>query len=254
MTPADREQLDRVVKLVRAVLGLDSLGAYLHGSAVLGGLRRHSDLDVLVVSRHRTTSEEKSRLAEGLLEVSAAYPGPPRPVELTIVAQPDVRPWCYPPRIDFQYGEWLRGNFERGGVEPARTEEPDLVTLLTMVLGTGRPLFGPPPAELLDPVPPGEYARAVREGMDGLAGDFETDTRNAVLTAARIWCTLATGEIRSKNDAADWALAQLPDDCRAPLARARAIYMGEERERWDDLGVRPYADHVTAEIRNRLPG
>jgi streptomycin 3"-adenylyltransferase len=243
-----REQLDRVIALVREVLDQDVLGAYLHGSATLGGLRPHSDLDVLVVTRRPTTRKEKERLAAGLLGVSA-YPGPPRPVELTIVAQPEVRPWHYPPRLDFQYGEWLRPEFERGIVEPARIEEPDLVTVLTMALLADRPLLGPPPADLLDPVPPGDYARAIREGMDGLAGDFETDTRNAVLTSARIWFTLATGDIRSKDAAADWALERLQEEHRPPLARARAIYLGEAEERWDDLDVQPYADRVMAEIR-----
>ena len=34
------------------------------------------------------------------------------------------------------------------------------------------------------------------------------------------------------------------------LARARAIYLGDEPERWDDLAprVRPHADYVVAEI------
>ena len=248
LSRADGEQLERVVALAHDVLGADALGAYLHGSAVLGGLRPHSDLDVLVVSTRPTTRADKERLADRLLGVSA-YPGPPRPVELTIVVGSEVRPWRYPPRMDFQYGEWLRRDFERGVVEPARVEEPDLVTLLTIVLQHGRAVLGPPAAELLDPPPPGDYARAVAGGMDGLEGDFEADTRNAVLTSARIWCTLATGEIRSKDAAADWALERLPEDRRAPLSRARAIYLGEAGERWDDLDVRPYADAVVAEIR-----
>jgi hypothetical protein len=33
---------------------------------------------------------------------------------LTIVAASQVRPRRYPPRRDFQYGEWLRERFERG--------------------------------------------------------------------------------------------------------------------------------------------
>jgi streptomycin 3"-adenylyltransferase len=76
--------------------------------------------------------------------------------------------------------------------------------------------------------------------------DEETDTRNGVLTLARIWATLATGEILSKDAAADWALEQLPEEHRAVPARARAIYVGDEDERWDDLRgrVRPYADYV----------
>jgi predicted nucleotidyltransferase len=49
----DARQLERVVELVREVLGPDVLGVYLFGSAVLGGLRPESDLDLLAVSARR---------------------------------------------------------------------------------------------------------------------------------------------------------------------------------------------------------
>jgi streptomycin 3"-adenylyltransferase len=95
---------------VREVLGQDAVGAYLHGSAVLGGLRPHSDIDVLVVSRRGTTSDEKRALIDRLLPISGRGDpsGRARPIELTIVVESEVRPWRYPPRLDFMYGDWLR--------------------------------------------------------------------------------------------------------------------------------------------------
>jgi hypothetical protein len=75
--------------------------------------------------------------------------------------------------------------------------------------------------------------------------------RNVVLTLARIWSTVATGEIRSKDAAAEWALPRLPEEHRAVLSRARTIYLGGQEEQWHDLAgrVRAHADHVAAEIR-----
>jgi hypothetical protein len=72
-----------------------------------------------------------------------------------------------------------------------------------------------------------------------------------ILALARIWSTVATGVIRSKDAAAEWALDGLAEQHRTVLARARAIYLGDEEERWDDIKpqVRPYADHVVAEIQ-----
>jgi streptomycin 3"-adenylyltransferase len=104
------------VRLVRDVLGEDVLGAYLHGSAVLDGLRPGSDVDVLAVLRRSATTAERRALVDGLLDISGsrARRGPARPVELTLVVQSDVRPWRYPPRSDFLYGEWLRDDYERG--------------------------------------------------------------------------------------------------------------------------------------------
>jgi predicted nucleotidyltransferase len=250
----DRRQLDRLTRLVRAVLGPDAVGAYLFGSAVLGGLKRESDLDVLAVSRRHTTREEKQRLVERLLAISGqpTANGRLRRVELTIVVESEVRPWRYPPSFDFQYGDWLRGEFERGDVEPWPTRvNPDLAALLTMVLLADTPVLGPPPAAVLDPVPHDDLVRATVGDIDSLLADLDDDTRNVILTLARIWSTVATGAIRSKDAAADWALERLPDEQRAVLARARAIYLGDEEERWDDLEplVRPHTEHVVAEIR-----
>ncbi len=75
-----------------------------------------------------------------------------------------------------------------------------------------------------------------------------------LLTLARILSTVADGGIRSKDVAAAWALARLPQEHRAVLARARAIYLGAEEERWEDIGpqVRPHADHVVAEIKRLI--
>jgi predicted nucleotidyltransferase len=65
MRDSDQEQLARVVALVRDVLGPNAVGAYLFGSAVFGGLKPRSDLDVLAASKRRTTREER----QGLLHI-----------------------------------------------------------------------------------------------------------------------------------------------------------------------------------------
>jgi predicted nucleotidyltransferase len=252
----DKQQLDRVTTLVRDVLGPDVVGAYLFGSAVLGGLQRESDLDVLVVSKRQTTREEKQRLVDRLLAISGRRTpeGRWRRVELTIVVQSKIKPWRFPPSFDFQYGDWLRAEFESGNVEPwPTTTNPDLAALITMVLLGDTPVLGPPPGEILDPVPHDDLVRAIVGDIGTLLDDLDSDTRNVLLTLARIWSTVATGVIRSKDAAADWALDRLPENHRAVLARARAIYLGDEEEHWDDIEplVRPHSDYVVAEI-NRL--
>src|SRR4051794_21783420 len=86
-TPPPVAQLEAIVHLVRSVLGEDAIGGYLHGSGVLGGLRPHSDLDVLVVARRCLTAAARRALGDGLLACSGGYPrrGSAWPVELTVV-------------------------------------------------------------------------------------------------------------------------------------------------------------------------
>jgi streptomycin 3"-adenylyltransferase len=204
------------------------------------------------VTTRPATGPERRALLDGLLAISGwarRAPGD-RPVELTLVVASDVRPWRYPPVVDFLYGDWLRRDYEAGLV-PGREPSPDLAILLAQARAADRPLLGPPAGELLDPVPPADVRAACLHGIPGLLADLEPDTANVVLTLARIWTTLATGEIRAKDAAADWVLDRLPEEHRAVLRRARDVYLGEADDRWDDLeaAVRSHADHVVAEIR-----
>jgi streptomycin 3"-adenylyltransferase len=255
MDEGERRQVETVVGLARAMLGDALVGVWLHGSAVAGGLRPASDLDLFVLSRRPTSDHEKQRLIAGLLPISGRHArgGPARSIELSIVAEPDVRPWRYPPRLDFQYGDWLRAEFDRGEPEPWKNPNPDLAVLLTAVRSSARPLVGPPAHEVLEPVPREHLVRAMLDELPALLGDLEGDERNVVLTLARMWVTVATGEIRSKDAAAEWALERLPAEHRPVLERARAIYLGIEEERWDDLreAIRPHVAHVEAEIRRQ---
>ena len=256
-------QTARVLRLLREILGHHALGAYQHGSAVLGGMQPTSDIDILVVTGRLAALVEKRQLVEGLMAISAPFPppGPERCVELTVVAQEQVRPWRYPPSFDLQYGEWLRSRFEHEGDLPLQAAvNADLTTLLTIVLLGDQPLFGPPPGELLDPVPAEDCIKAMVSDIDVFMDEFEQDTRNLLLRLARIWQTVATGVIDRKDRAAEWAEGRLPSDHRRLMERARAIYLGRQPDDWTDLAseARAGADHMILQIRReaarRRPG
>jgi streptomycin 3"-adenylyltransferase len=254
LAPADRDRINQLLVATREILGENVIGAYMHGSAVLDGLRPRSDLDVLVVVEHPTGHAQKQELLDRLMVISGR--GSERHVELTIVVQSEVRPWHYPPAIDFQYGEWLRQEIEAGGqLRPPKSPDPDLASLLTMVLLGDWALIGPPPREVLDPIPTRDFLDAGVRSVGELLEKLDSDTRNAILTLARIWSAVANHRVYSKEGAATWALGRLPEAHRPVLARARAIYLGEEEERWDDIQeqIRPYADHVASQIDRIVP-
>jgi streptomycin 3"-adenylyltransferase len=242
------EQIERLVAAVRGALGDDIVGVYLHGSAVLGGLRPRSDVDVVVVSRRRTTPEQKQRLIDVLLELS----GKPRPIELDVVVQSEIKPWRYPARTDFHYFELRRPDFESGNLEPWSSEaDQDLASVVTMALAGDTALLGPPPAEVFDPVPRADYLNAILRDTETVEEYLEWDTRNVVLTLARIWSAVVTEEVHSKESAAAWALERLPEEHRPVLERALAVYRGDaEEEPWNPLlpQVRSYAAYVVREI------
>jgi streptomycin 3"-adenylyltransferase len=249
-------QIEQVVRLVDQVLGPDHTGSYLHGSAVLDGLRPASDIDVLTVSARSLDSAQRRVLVSGIMPLSGSAVAA-RPVELTVVVQSQVRPWQYPPICDFLYGEWLRDEYESGLVpspEPIATVTMEIAVALA---GDHR-LAGPPPALVLDPVPARDLARATMAGIPSLLGDLPGDARNVLLTLDRTWFTLAKGTIVAKDEAAAWALDRLPPQHRAVLEHARQLYLTTRYadERWSEelsAQIGPHVEEVLTRIRALAP-
>lgn len=144
LNPETQNQIDQCILLLKEVFKQDLLGFYLYGSAIMGGLQKYSDIDLLVVSQRSTTKEEKKQIIESLLKISGQYMKETKfPIELTIIVQSAINPWKYPPSFDFQYGEWLRENFENGEVEPWSTKVmPDLALLISQILLISKTLLG----------------------------------------------------------------------------------------------------------------
>jgi|APCry1669189844_1035258.scaffolds.fasta_scaffold07470_1 streptomycin 3"-adenylyltransferase len=253
-----KEQINQCLNLVHEIFEQDLLGVYLYGSSVFGGLQKYSDIDLLVVVNRSSTLEEKTKLAGQLLQISGIYMKNTKcPIEMTIVEQVEVNPWRYPPKFDFQYGDWLRELFETGIIEPWPSKEmPDLALLITQVLLASRTLVGTEPEQLLCKVPYQDFMIATTDALDDLMSELESDTRNVLLALARIWSTVETDAIRSKPIAADWVIRRLPKLYAPVMKRAKSICKGEEKENWDDIRklIKPCADFIIAQISKAIDG
>ncbi len=250
------KQIHKCLDLVKEIFGQDLLGIYLYGSSIVGGLQKYSDIDLFVVSNRATTREEKSQLTTLLLQISGIYMKSKKlPIEMTIVEKSEINPWHYPPRFDFQYGEWLRQQFERGDIEPWSSKEmPDLALLVTQVLLASSTLEGVNPDQLLCKVPYKDFMAAIIDALPNLMSELGSDVRNVLLTFARTWSTVSTDEIRSKPAAADWVINRLPEKYRPVMVRAKAICKGEEKEHWDDIQelIKPCADFMLSEANIKI--
>jgi streptomycin 3"-adenylyltransferase len=251
-----KKQIDMSLNLVKEIFGYDLLGVFLYGSSIVGGLQKYSDIDLFVVANRASILEEKAKLVSGLLENSGIYmKSEELPIEMTIVEYAQINPWHYPPTFDFQYGEWLRAEFERGNIEPWPSKQmPDLALLITQILLASNTLIGLSPDRLLCKVPYKDFIAALVDALPHLIGDLENDIRNVLLTLARVWSTVATDVIRSKPAAADWVINRLPAKYRPVMERAKAICTGQENERWDDIEklIKPCADFMLSQATSRI--
>jgi streptomycin 3"-adenylyltransferase len=157
-----------------------------------------------------------------------------RPLEVTVINRADVVPWRYPPKKEFIYGEWLRGQYEQGPI-PEPEVDPDLAILLYQVRGGSLPLLGGEASEILDPVPMPDVFKAMRDCLPGLMKWLRGDERNVLLTLARMWVTAADGRIVPKDEAAEWAAPRLSKEQARLLGLAGKAYRGEYADRWEGL-------------------
>lgn len=246
--PAPDEAM-RALRAARDIFGDALLAAYLHGSAVAGGLRPDSDVDLLLVSDRATTGTERARLLHMLMAISAR-PGNGegiRPVELILFDRAALSPAAYPARSEFTYGEWLRDAFE-AGLQPEPHADPEYTLILAQARKEARPLFGPPLAALSSPIPAADVRRAIGDALPTLLGALDGDERNVVLTLARMWRTLVAGDFVPKHVAAEWAMARLPARPAGLLAAARDAYLGKAAPEWRAAAARPVASDLAGRI------
>ncbi|TCJ02050.1 aminoglycoside nucleotidyltransferase ANT(9) [Cytobacillus praedii] len=250
------EEAIQALKIIEELLGRTVVGIYLFGSAVIGGLRMNSDVDVLVVVNQSLTKETRRKLTDRLMLISGKIGNTAsvRPLEVTMINQREVVPWKYPPKNEFIYGEWLRDEFEKGQIqEPAY--DPDLAIVLAKVRKHSVSLFGPQALDILDPVPMADIRRAIKESLPGLIEGTKGDERNVILTLARMWLTVAVGEISPKDVAAEWAIPLLPAEHATLLDLARKAYRGEYADKWEgkESEVIALVNHMKNSIESYLP-
>lgn len=194
-----------VASATAAVAGLQLAGAYLHGSAVLGGFNaRRSDVDVLAVCDGPMTAAQQSAVAEALSEQRLPCPG--RGLELSIVTLQVARHPVAEPAFELHLttapeDTKVIDGHQRGG-------DPDLVLHFAVCRTAGR-LLGPglPAAETFGPVPDelvtAQLAAELRWGAEHAPGEY------AVLNACRAWRFAADGALVSKIDGGQWALGRV---------------------------------------------
>lgn len=239
-------QLSQVINIVEHHMGSMLLAVHLYGSAIDGGLKPYSDIDLLVTVTAPLNEHVRQAMFTDLLKTSA-FPGHNkvlRALEVTVIVHSDIVPWRYPARRELQFGEWLRQDILAGSIMPATTDA-DLAILLTQARQHSIALVGPVAEFFFKPVPGRDLLKALAHTLTlwNSQPDWAGDERNVVLTLCRIWYSAATGKIAPKDIAANWVMEHSPAQYQPVLLNARQAYLGEEKD-----GLASLPDQVAAFI------
>ncbi|SEN35485.1 Nucleotidyltransferase domain-containing protein [Paracoccus alcaliphilus] len=227
------DQMRAAVDALCEVLGDGLRALYLHGSAVSGQLRPQSDIDLLAIIDQSLRDDQRRDLLAALLRISGRYPPAPggsRCLELMLFRLADLSDNAA--RAEFTFGEWLRDGFEAGHT-PRPTQDPEHILILAQARHQAVALCGPPASALLPDIPPRQVRQALRDALPALLGGLQQDTRNVLLTLARMWRTASSGDFVSKDAAAQWVMPQLPQHHAVTLDHARMGYLGRITDDWD---------------------
>ena len=120
------------------------------------------------------------------------------------------------------------------GKIPQACYDPDLAILLWQARKYSKVLKGEAAETWIPDIPFEEIRKAIRSSLPGLLGNLKGDERNVLLTLARMWFTLETGEISAKDRAAEWACSKLPKDLSPLLEIAKEAYLGKLDDHWEN--------------------
>jgi hypothetical protein len=228
--PTIQTQVNTFVEAIKSLLLENLVGIYLHGSLAMACFNPDtSDIDLLVVTKHRIPLETKRRIANLLLQFSQA----PSPIEISFLRQGDFTPWQYPTPFDFHYSEMWReqyqedlhsGKWKRWNEQENYDE--DLAAHLTIVLHRGICLSGQPIEEVFPGVPSQDYLTSILSDLEWAKDRIEQHPVYLILNICRIYAYLQAGKVYSKDEGGVWSLKVIPNDYQKVVREALERYRG----------------------------
>jgi Domain of unknown function (DUF4111) len=233
--------------LLRRLLGDDLVAAYLIGSGALGGVAPAiSDVDMVAVCATAPGDERRRVLIDGLAGLAMTWPL--RGLELVLYRRAAVASPARRPRFEVNLNVGPGMPFHLT-LDPAGEPAHWFLLDLSILRDHGRALAGPPPREVVGPIPRRWLLEAVGDSLAWHQAN-EPDLAQSVLNASRGWRFAAEGVWSSKPDAAAWARARSDDP--AVLETALAIRAGGPSRPLDRARVAAFQTRVGAEVERAL--
>lgn len=233
--------------LLGRLLAGELVAAWLVGSGALGGVAlRQSDVDVVAVSATDLSEERRRAISAALAELAMTWPL--RGLEFVLYARGAVAAPEQRPRFAINLNIGPRMPY-RLSLDPAGEPAHWFLLDLSILRDHGRVLAGPPPREVVGPIPRRWLLEAVRDSMAWHLAN-EPVLEQTVLNASRGWRFAAEGVWSSKRDAGTWAMARTRDP--ETVSTALAIRYGDRSHPLDPARVERFQGEALAAVERAL--
>ncbi|MEY0604242.1 aminoglycoside adenylyltransferase domain-containing protein, partial [Providencia huaxiensis] len=124
-----------------------------------------------------------------------------------------------PAKCELMYGEWLRQSIEQGQLE-GQVYDPEFTLMLAQAQQEAVSLWQSKEYQL-PVVNEQQIKQAMLDSLPNLLSSLDSDERNVLLTLARMWKTMETGQFVTKDKAVDWVINRVPDELQPILIGAK---------------------------------
>ena len=238
-TPTPYPDLNAVLRdlteSLQTILGPHLIGVFLQGSFAGGDFDRHSDVDYIIAIQQELSEAQVAALQSmhaRIYDLDCAWA---QHLEGSYFPKETLR---LPPHP----GETL-WYLDNGARQLVRSTHCNTLVVRWQFRQQGIALFGPPPTELLDPIPVADLRREILGVIHDWGGEILAKPEHfnnrfyqgfIVLSFCRMLHSLNTGAIQSKRRGAEWAKATLDPT-------------------WHDLIDRTWATRPVPEVSVRTP-
>lgn len=233
--PGVNEFIERLLTVVKRILGKQFVGMYLYGSLALGDFDLlKSDIDFLVATTGDLSGQTVASLAEMHARIAAGESRWATELEGSYIPIKALR--RYDP------ADTHHSHIDRGDSLRVEQHDTDWVIQRYVLREFGVTVVGPDPHTLIDPIEPDDLRRAILDLMWWWELQIKDTSRvqksgyqaYAVLSMCRILYTLKEEKILTKPAAARWAQQNLDPRWTGLIERALTWQPGEEMDRLPD--------------------
>ena len=253
-TGADERLIRRIVEDAREVFGNNLVGAYLHGSAVMGCYHpEKSDIDFIVVLMETPDDACKREYMDRIMALDFLVPG--KGVEMSVVRRQVCRPFIYPTPYELHYSRghlaWYTKDPE-DYIRKMKGTDKDLAAHFTVIRSRGRCLWGLPIQEVFDEVPEEAYMDSLWYDIEDARENITEDSMYLILNLARVLGFQAEGKVLSKAEGGCWGLENLPKQYHPLIRKALQEYEENSHPFYDPALAGEYAAYMLEKIRSRM--
>lgn len=254
-----QRQIEYFVKGCQSIIESELVGVYLHGSLAMGAFNpRHSDVDLLVVTREPLSVSNQYLIAAELVFIISPHPSP---IEVTYLNKDQLANWQYPTPFDFhfseawrtQYAEDLKnGDWKDWGQN--EKEDPDLAAHIAVLNHYGEVLFGEDIRSVFPEVPEEDFHDSIVRDYRDIRQNLHRNPVYSVLNMCRILQSLEDHTIGSEVAGGEWGLMNLPVDHQGIINEALTHYKADSAEDLyplDGDALEAFATYVDARLNRQ---